>query len=324
MNFSTEQQDAFERDGFIIVSGLFEPEQISAASREIERLTYGKSFGQWLAERESGIVDEEFVPGRSQFPAGSAALDSLLANDAYLDGFASCLGTDEIAYCNAHLFVRSGMNDMRHAPEPWQGYHIDNDTCSFLPPHPDVMRHHYINSWIMLSDIDEDGAPLHVIPGSHLQIADVLPHLSQEGDAMRAGFSDIRLVPEFARPVPVTGKAGDVLFYSSYLVHGAVRFTNKRKQRAVWTMSIGRADNLSWNRYSHLYHGSDRDYAIPFWSETTARVRSVFGWPPPGDSYYTPQTLELLSNWFPEMDLKPYRDGLLEVVGAAAANLHSA
>jgi ectoine hydroxylase-related dioxygenase (phytanoyl-CoA dioxygenase family) len=159
------------------------------------------------------------------------------------------------------------------------------------------------------------------MPGSHRQVADVVPRLAASGDAIRAGFSDIRLAAELGQAIPVTGKAGDVLFYSSYLVHGAVRFANKRRQRAVWTMSMGRADNLGWNRYSHLYHGADRDYAIPFWSSTTARVRSVFGWPPPGDAYYTPETLELLEAWYPEMDLQPYQDALLVGAGTAQASL---
>lgn len=315
MSFTPVQLAAFERDGYIIVSGLFEPEQIQAASREIERLTYGKSFNAWLADCEAGAgEDPNFTQGRGQFPTGSEALDSLLFNEDYLDGFAACLGTEDLSYCNAHLFVRAGYTDNRHAPEPWQGYHIDNDTCSLLPPHPDVMRYHYINSWVMLSDIDEDGAPLHVMPGSHNQLGDIMPGLLKAGDGVRGSFSDIRLMPGLKRAIPVTGKAGDVLYYSSYLVHGAVPFANKRKQRAVWTMSIGRADNIGWNRYSHIYHYSDREFAIPFWSRATPRVRSLFGWPLPGDPYYTPETLEMLAAWFPEMDLQPYQEAVL--VGA--------
>lgn len=316
MNLSTEQLTTFDRDGYIVVPGLFEPAQIHEATREIESTTYGRSFDAWLAERESGAVESQpFQAGRSQFPTGIRALDSLLENDDYLDCFAACLGSSEMSYCNAHLFVRSGFNDNRHAPEPWQGYHIDNDTCSFLPPHPDYKRYGYINSWVALSNVDEDGAPLHVIPGSHRQIAEVLPRLAKSGDAIRDGFNDIRIVPEFADPVPVIAKAGDVLLYSSYLVHGAVPFVNKRKQRSLWTISIGRGENSDWNRFSHLYQTPDRDYAIPFWSETTPRVRSIFGWPPPGDAYYTPETLELLASWFPEMDLNPYRESMTEFAG---------
>ena len=55
-------------------------------------------------------------------------------------------------------------------------------------------------------------------------------------------IEDIREVPEFAEPVPTSAKVGSALFYSSYLVHAAVPFKNKRKQRALWSLSMTRSD----------------------------------------------------------------------------------
>jgi len=55
-------------------------------------------------------------------------------------------------------------------------------------------------------------------------------------------LEDIREVPEFAEPVPTPAKVGSALFYSSYLIHASVPFENKRKQRALWTLSMERGD----------------------------------------------------------------------------------
>jgi len=157
-----------------------------------------------------------------------------------------------------------------------------------------------------MHDIEEDDAPMHVIPGSHRQLSDLLPRLVKSGDAIHGAFRDIREIPEFSTPISVLAKAGDALFYSSYLVHAAIPFANKRKQRAVWGFSLGHAENNAFTRLNHLYQMNEREYSIPFWTKTSPRVRSLFGWPPPGDPYYTPETLELLAAWFPEMDLEPY------------------
>jgi hypothetical protein len=309
VEFTTEQKETFQRDGYIVVSGLFDPDHIKAALAEVDKLTYGSSYAEYLAARQNGGAPTAGAE-RTQFPTGVRALDSLLESEDYLDGFAACAGTNELSYCNGHLFTRSGPDDARHAPELWQGYHIDDDTCSFLPPSINVFQHSYINSSVMLDDVEEDGAPMHMIPGSHLQLREVMPRLVASGDAIRGQISDIRKIPEFAKPVPVIGKAGDALFYSSLLVHAAVPFINKTKQRSLWSMTLARTDNSSWQKYSHPYQPTERAYGIPFWASTTPRVRTLFGWPAPGDSYYTPETLELLSAWYPGIDLEPYRTAL--------------
>ena len=314
MALTPRQLEQFHRDGYILVPDLFDLRQIQAALAEMETIFYGKSFAEYLADfdQNPAPVKDGFHgdtgAGRSQFPTGSAALDGLIDNDAYLDVFDQCLGMERASYCNAHLFMRSGPTDKRHAAHPWEGYHLDHDTNCFLPPSGEVGRYDYVNSGVYLHDVDDDGAPMHVIPGSHRQLAQLLPRLIQEGSFTgRHAIKDIREVPELAKPVPTTAKAGSTLFYSSYLVHAAVPFQNKRKQRAFWTLSMARADNQSWAKLANPWSYPERGFFIPFWTQTSPRVRSLFGWPPPGHPYYTPQTLDLLGTWFPGMDLSAYR-----------------
>jgi hypothetical protein len=312
MGLTPEQQAAYDRDGYIVISGLFDPEQIQAGLEETERLTYGKSFEEYFADFQAGNgLPNGTTAGRILFPTGSSVLDSLIENEEFLDCFADALGTDDMSYLGGLLFVRFGRQDTRPVAEPWKDYHYDNNTCSFLPPHPSIKRYDYINSAVFLHDVGADDAPLHILPGTHHLLEEMMPQFVETGDGIRNGFADLRKIPEFGTPIPMTGKAGDTLLYSSYLVHGAVEFADKDKQRAFWSVSLGRTENDSWNKYSHLYPYPDRPYSIPFWTQTTARVRSLFGWPQPGAPYYTPQTLKLLAAWYPGMDLEPYYSALV-------------
>ena len=73
---------------------------------------------------------------------------------------------------------------------------------------------------------------MQIIPGTHRQIMDLLPRLIEEGNwSGMGGINDIREIPEFSAPVATTAKAGSVRFNSSYGVHAAIPFKNKRKQR---------------------------------------------------------------------------------------------
>lgn len=315
MPLSQSQIDAFRRDGFIIVDGLFDPEEMAAALNAMEKLWYGKSYAEYLAEFDrtgkAGTVEPRAIVsidnngyteyGSAQFPTGLDASDRLIENEEYLNIFAQCLGTDDVSYCNAGLFMRSGPTDRRHSEYPWQGYHIDHFTNSFLPPSESVGSFDYINSWVFLHDVDNDGAPLHVIPGSHRHAADVFLRLGSHID-------DIRKAPELPEPQPASARAGSALFYSSCLIHAAVPFSNRRKQRALWTLSMARGDTSAWTRLTNSWNSNERPFFEQLWQKTTPKVRSLFGWPAPGHVYYTETTLKGIAIQFPDMDLTPYHE----------------
>ena len=312
MLLDQDQLDAFHRDGFILVEDLFDAKEMTAALNDMEHIFYGKSYVEYLEELDNTGITDSVEPtvtnsvahygdtkyGRAQFPTGFGALDRLIENDAYLDVFAQCLGTNDVSYCNAHLFMRSGPTDKRHPDHSWQGYHPDHGTNTFLPLSRAVGTFDYINSGVYLHDVDDDCAPMHVIPGSHRQAADVV---------LRGGLDDIRKIPEFAEPLPTSAKAGSGLFYSSYLIHAAVPFENKRKQRAFWTLSMARGDTSRWTKLANPWSGPEQKFFQPFWEKTTPRVRSLFGWPEVGHAYYTETTLKGISMRFPNMDLSPYQ-----------------
>ena len=152
-----------------------------------------------------------------------------------------------------------------------EGYHADHGTNTFLPTSHAIGSFDYVNSGVYLHDGDDDCAPMHVIPGSHRQAAEVLLKFG-------SGITDRREVPAFAQPVPASAKAGSVLFYSSYLIHAANPFENKRKQRAFWTLSMARGDTSRWTKLANPWSGPEQQFFQPFWEKTTPRVRSLFGW----------------------------------------------
>ena len=142
MSLTSKQYEAFCRDGYVLVERLFDPSQMVEALADMERIFYGSSFGEYLDVFDKTGTAESIEPtvknpvahygdtvhGRTQFPTGSSALDSLIEEEAYLDIIAKCLGTDAISYCNAHLYMRSGPSDTRYSEHPWQGYHVDHGT----------------------------------------------------------------------------------------------------------------------------------------------------------------------------------------------------
>ena len=220
MSLTPAQLDQFHRDGYIIVPDLFTADEMDAALAAMEQIFYGQSFQQWLAACDqgdaSGVSDgftttHDHSEGRSQFPVGAPALDRLIENETYLDVFEQCLDS-KASYCNAHLFMRSGPTDKRHPDNPWEGYHIDHYTNCLLPPYDQTGRFDYVNSGVYLHDVEDDGAPMLVIPGSHKVAGPAFVRALANGNAAGGSFKDLRQATELATPVLCHWPAGDRLF----------------------------------------------------------------------------------------------------------------
>jgi hypothetical protein len=313
------QLDQFHEQGFLTVPGVFPAERMDRALEASDRLVYGMDFATWSRRVRDGEPLPLIGEGvGANFPTGLPELDGLVENETYLDIACDLLGTDDIHYVNGHLFVRSGPIDRRHAQQPWEGFHIDHASGSFLPPWTEVGRYDYIGSGVLLHDVDEDCAPTVMIPGSHRAVTRILPRLHEEGRFQPHNtFTDIRGIPEFTARASLTGSKGSATFNQTYLVHAAIPFADRRKQRSFWTMSIGRAANATCNRLGNVFSYEQRGAAIPFWKRTTPRVRSLFGWPKPGDPYYTEESLRLLAICYPGMDLSPYAERLATAASSA-------
>jgi ectoine hydroxylase-related dioxygenase (phytanoyl-CoA dioxygenase family) len=324
---SQRQLDDFHRDGYLVVPDVYSAAEMDAALAATDRITYGCTFAEWSAKVAAGEITREVADGigrkdnagRPQFPTGVPELDRLLESQTFLDIVCDVIGTDQIHYINGHLFVRAGPTDRRHPDHPWEGFHLDHDTGSFLPPWNEHGRFDYVGCGVLLHDIGEDCAPTVLVPGSHRLSPERRVQLAREGLMTPRGVvPDVRKIPEFSPRAVFTGKRGSVGFSTTHLLHAAVPFRDKSLQRAAWTMSVGRADTMPMVRFNNAFMYGEREFTIPFWTKTSPRVRSFFGWPPPGHAYYTRETLELLAIQYPGMDLSPYAAALGGAKSASA------
>jgi len=298
---SPAERQAFARDGYL-VKPWFSPATVQSARSAAERILYGTTFADYLADPTAKPLGDGMNQqpgfGRAEFPTGQAALDSLLT-DGLLAAIESLLGQSPV-YLNSHIFARAGSTDRRHSEHPWQGYHYDHDTYSMLPPSADP-AFEAVTASIFLTDVTLQTAPLHVVPGTH------------RTEAPRHGnnaIEDLRSIPGLSAPVPAIGPAGSILFYSTYLLHAAVPFIDKRSQRIFYGFTSAGIGHAAWSRFATPYRYGIREHFMPYWDGCGAAQRTYCGWPAPGHPYYTDATLAALAQRYPRMDLSPYRQAL--------------
>jgi hypothetical protein len=159
--------------------------------------------------------------------------------------------------------------------------HIDNGNNSLLPMSEDLREFGQIGFWVHLEDVDEDQAPLRLIPKKHGR--------------------------DMTQCVPLVCKGGTLCIFTNFTWHSASAYTRADGQRFTWGYSFGRADHC-WEGFKHYTHlGKGAAVFQQFIGGLTANERELWRFPPAGHPYYTEQTLALLEEQYPGWDSEAYR-----------------
>jgi hypothetical protein len=280
--------DELEAEGFTLVEGFVEPEILARAQAAMWELH---------PRPEAYFADPTAYPrlARSQFagiklfPYPSWDLNRLVVMDDLLDAARRFLRTDDLELYKVELWAKyAGAIDYD------QVLHRDFGNHTLLVPSSNP-RYRQLTTFILLSDVTEADAPTKVVPLSRSRDIPLEPRLLPRG-----ALADVE--------IPVVGPAGTLFMYRTDVLHRGSNFTAPGRSRfAMLVDFMGRGPTwmgkIAW---------PDQAEQVG-WTEAMTRMtpaqREVFGFPRPGDPYWTAETLAGVQERYPEMDLSPYRAG---------------
>ena len=222
-NLSAGEKRAFEDHGFIVLRGLFDAGEMAAARAAFERL-----FATAQTLRETGDHDGAFfvlsppkdgmvVVQRVVWAGGSERVLLDLGEDPRLVQPAlELLGTPacEQLLSQAHFKMP---NDGVAFDWHQDIQHRDKGNGTWR----DVTgRGSYVQTILLVDDMTEENGPLEFAPMDAV-------HLDAEGRLVREAPVDS------SRAVSVTGRAGDVLLFGPYAVHGSTPNTSNKPRRVL-------------------------------------------------------------------------------------------
>lgn len=223
MSLSSDQMRAFEDGGFFVKRALFRQDEVDAARAALERL-YATAQTLHATGEHDGAFFALSVPAngpsvvqRVVWAGGSEPVLLRLSEDPRLVAPAlELLGTEqcEQLLCQAH-------------------YKMPNDGVAF-DWHQDIQhrdkggdtwrdvtgRGSYVQTILLIDDMTEENGPLEFLPSRTLTL-----------DA--AGRLQAGAPIDASSAVAVTGRAGDVLFFGPYAVHGSTPNTSAKPRRVL-------------------------------------------------------------------------------------------
>lgn len=270
--------------GFSLFEGFLGEEELRAA-QEALWLHFPRPeeyFGDPAAHAH--LAGSQFA-GVEEFPYRSWDLNGLAVHPDLVDAAERYLETPELHLYKVELWAKySGAVDYD------QPLHRDYGSHSLVVPRPEA-RYQQLTTFVYLSDVTEDDGPTRIVPyddGKDVPFTPLYIPFGSLGD----------------REVACTGPAGSLLLYRTDILHrgsdmtgtGRARFSLLADFQVRGTTWGGK---MAWPKQ----HPDRWARLVP---QCSVRQRDLFGFPRPGDPYWTDETLEGVAARYPGIDLSPY------------------
>jgi phytanoyl-CoA hydroxylase len=233
--------DYYRENGYVVLEGLIPPAKIDAFVKRYEREIipttakfYRQNTNVYDTNRltPAGHVIQSFldVHNYKRFPQFRQLVLDIYFSEELLSALTQVTGSDK------HNLMQSMLFDANAATPPHQDWwYLDT-----------VPHGHLLGAWIALEDIHEDAGRFYVIPGSHhvklhqenmphsVWLGEVQRYFEENADKLRA---------------PAL-KKGDVLFWNSRTVHGALPTADPARSRRSLTAHFMPSDMTFGNLFT--------------------------------------------------------------------------
>ncbi len=171
-----------------------------------------------------------------------------------------------------------------------QPHHRDYGNHTLVVPHPDRPQ---LTTIMLLSDVTEVDAPTCAVPLAHSRDIPTTPMILKPGELTQ-------------HEVVLTGSAGSIILYQTNVFHRGSNFKRPDASRFIYMTDFKRRGDPWTGKQAWPDHALRPGFSAAL-SAMSVRQRDLFGFPPPGSDYWTPETLAGVAARYPDMDITPYR-----------------
>lgn len=279
--------DEVRQQGFSLLTDFLAPHEVEAAQRALwkhfpEPDDY---FADPTTPERARFAGSQFA-GVEEFPYRSWDLNRLAVHPDLVDAVERYLETTDLHLYKVELWAKySGAVDYD------QPLHRDYGSHSLVVPRLEP-RYQQITTFIYLSDVTDEDGPTVIVPYDAGKDVPYTPLYLSFGELAE---SEVRCV----------APAGSLLIYRTDILHRGSNFTAPRRSRFS-ILADFQVRGTTWGGKMAWPKQSPERWA-KFIPQCTVRQRDLFGFPRPGDPYWTEETLAGVAQRYPGIDLGPYR-----------------
>ncbi len=288
---TVRQRRDWEVEGWCVLERAVPPPNLSSAQNAVSKLF--PSAEEIALARAGGVEDpwRTWDAAWPEFPFRSRSLNGLVLSDIVIDLAQELLGTDDVRMYLAIATAKyagqpSDYNKLLHADFP-------NHTLTVPRDEPGYQQ---METFIYLNDVGSHNGATRFVSRRRTAHIPVEEHTLNLG-AYRDLYDD---------PADASAPAGSIVVYRPDVYHRSVDFLDPAQARFMLHVSY-RPATMEWGGYQAWpFKGFSAEWHN-FVQQATARQLTVLGFPAPGHSYWTDETLAGVARRYPDLDLAPYR-----------------
>jgi hypothetical protein len=277
--------DEVRERGFALVEGFLSSAELLAAQEALS-LHFPRRDEYFADPDQHARYGASQFAGVEEFPYRSWDLNRLAIHPDLVDLAERYLGTSELHLYKVELWAKYG-----GAVDYDQPLHRDYGSHSLVVPRPE-QRYQQLTTFVFLSDVTEEDGPTVIVPYDAGKDVPYTPLYLPFGSLVE---SEVRC----------TGAAGSLLVYRTDILHRGSNITGARRARFS-LLADYQVRGTTWGGKMAWPKQSPERWA-KFMPQCTVRERDLFGFPRPGDTYWTEETLAGVAARYPGIDLEPYR-----------------
>jgi hypothetical protein len=275
--------------GFVILENLLDADELEGAIENIG--LYMPSWEEYerAPQRYRALLETSNYWPVKAFPFDGDALNTVCTNPVLVSLARMLTGAEQVALSHSRLrgkYAGAGWHE--------QDLHVDfwNNTVVYPPPDDAIVDVPLI---IFYTEVTLELGPTYVVSQQHTRGSTLVPIYRS-----RREFPDL-----YTHEIPVVVPAGSALLYSMRTFHRGSALRARTGVRFSHHMSLKRADTR-WAGQVTFQHDAGTPEMNRFLVHATPEQRNLVGFPLPGDSYWTKETLTGVAARYPDMDMEAY------------------
>lgn len=227
MQLSESQLQAYERDGFLVMPGLFSPREVDAMKAELRRIQKIDT-DHLVRERNGGIAKTIYRVHEADGPTASPVFHAASRSPRLLRPAQDVLGDDALYVYHTKCNLKTAIDG-----SVWQWHQDYGSWKKDGVPEPTMTT-----ALIMLDEPTEANGCLYFIPGSHKE-GNLDPQYDESTAYKLWVVPKDRLISIMERspePVPITGQPGTVVFFHPNILHGSGHNLSRFDRWAIYVV----------------------------------------------------------------------------------------